>query len=97
MFACNCFDLLLFTPVERFPIILAFIRRVSERCFTDGNGPEVFKQCAKEWVSPDRISSKDDYGQYEDTDGHGRCSQETPPSALDELCKTFHEKIKELQ
>ena len=56
----------------------------------------MFKKCAKKWVSPDRMS-KDDYGNYDDPDGHGSCSHQAPPSAIDELCKSFHEKIKELQ
>ena len=68
----------------------------NERCFTDGNGPDVFQKCALEWISPDE-TGKDPYNRYEYTDGHGRCSRHNPPSAHDKVCKSFHEKIAELK
>ena len=73
-----------------------FVRPNSERCFTDGNGPDVFKKCAYKWVTPDN-NATDDYGLLEDPDGNGQCSFRLPPSALDEVCLSFHKKIKELQ
>ena len=35
----------------------------SRRCFTDENGPEVFQQCATQWVGPG-FQEKDNYGKY---------------------------------
>ena len=68
-----------------------------EKCFTDGNGPDVFKKCSKIWVHPDLSKYKDDYDRYDQTQGHGACDFSPPPSAHDEVCKSFHEKIKELR
>ena len=63
-----------------------------DKCFTDGNGPVVFQKCAPEWVSdPPR---KNDYDLYETEVG---CSYQPPPSATDELCRKYHEKIKALR
>ena len=41
--------------------------------------------------------TKDLFDQYEDTDGHGICSMRDPPSALNEVCRDFHDKIMELK
>ena len=67
-----------------------------QHCFTDGNGPEVFKKCALKWVSPHE-KILDDFGQYENTDGHWGCSTMPPPSAQNELCKTLHGNIEQLR
>ena len=56
----------------------------------------MFKKCAYKWVTPDN-NATDDYGLLEDPDGNGQCSFRLPPSALDEVCLSFHKKIKELQ
>ena len=77
-------------------MLIVFTRTTSERCFTDGNGPDVFKKCAYKWAAPDRIE-KDDYGHFNEPDGYGMCSFNEPPSALDEVCSSFHKKIEELR
>ena len=68
----------------------------SSRCFTDGTGPDVYKSCSKKWVKPNK-KTKDVYGQYDDVSGHGECSMQPPPSALNEICKNFHKKIDDLK
>eukprot|EP00091_Calanus_sinicus_P018816 TRINITY_DN4424_c0_g1_i1.p1 TRINITY_DN4424_c0_g1~~TRINITY_DN4424_c0_g1_i1.p1 ORF type:complete len:190 (-),score=22.94 TRINITY_DN4424_c0_g1_i1:2-571(-) len=65
------------------------------RCFTDGNGPDVFQQCAMKWVSPNN-QEKDEYGMYPNTEGNGKCSMGPTPSANDNVCKTFHEELKNI-
>ena len=67
-----------------------------DRCFTDGNGPDVFQKCTTHWVHPD-MRTKDDYDRYDQTQGHGACDFTAPPSAHNKVCKSFHEKIKELR
>ena len=69
----------------------------SKKCYTNGNGPEVFKQCAKAWVSlPDNETDYD--GQYEQLVGQGGCEfGMEPPSADNQICKKFHSKIAQLK
>ena len=67
-----------------------------QRCFTDGNGPDVFQKCALRWVQPHQ-KTLDEYGQYQNTEGNGRCSKLPPPSVQDKVCKSFHDKIAELR
>ena len=67
-------------------------------CYTNANGPEVFALCAPLWVSfYDR--TKDDYdGTYNQLVGHGGCNRaEPPPSAENEICKSFHKEIAALK
>ena len=66
------------------------------KCFTDGTGPDVFKTCHKKWVKPDR-KTKDVYNKYDAVEGYGDCSMQEPPSAMNEVCQQFHEKIDELK
>ena len=61
-------------------------------CFTDGSGPEVFQRCAPYWVD-DRYKKLDSFGKYRTTKG---CFHGDPPSTNDEICKSFHEKIKSI-
>ena len=68
----------------------------TERCFTDGDGPAVFQQCALKWVLPHE-NYLDDYGKYETTRGNGHCDMSNPPSFYDKICKSFHEKINNLR
>ena len=72
------------------------------KCFTDANGPEIFKPCAEEWVDPQdfsRYPSNGTYnGEYKQTyHTMGRCIRADPPSALNLLCKKFQEKINNLR
>ena len=55
----------------------------------------MFQKCALKWVSPHQ-KTKDEYGQYDNFEGSD-CSMQPPPSAQDEVCKSFHEKIAELR
>ena len=65
-----------------------------KRCFTDGNGPEVFQQCAPEWVDR-RTNTTDKYGKYVRVQRN--CLRGPPPSTSDQICKTFHERIKRIR
>ena len=84
-----------------------------DRCFTDGSGPEVkkifqslkifqrlkhfgqvFQQCAPRWVD-ERTQSRDNYGKFERI--QNKCSRRKPPSYSDEICRSFHQKIKKIQ
>ena len=56
----------------------------------------MFQKCALKWVSPHQ-KTMDDYGQYDNIQGNGRCVTHPPPSAQDKVCKSFHEKIDELR
>ena len=64
------------------------------RCFTDGNGPEVFQPCAPEWVDG-RTQSKNKFGQFDKV--LRGCLQEEPPSYRDHICRRFYEKLKKIQ
>ena len=75
---------------------ILFSESARERCFTDGNGPDVFTKCAKKWVAPNHMTV-DEYRYYDDVDGNGECSKRKLPSALNEVCLTFHDKIEELR
>ena len=57
----------------------------------------MFTECAKKWVAPNHMTVDDDYGYYDDVDGYGECSKRKPPSALNEVCLSFHDKIEELR
>ena len=57
--------------------------------------PDVFQKCAKKWISPHQ-TTLDEYGQYENTEGNGGCSNKPPPSTEDKVCKSFHDKIAKL-
>ena len=73
------------------------LRRSTPICYTDGNGPEVFRRCADQWAGPDDLE-KDNYGQYENKYNRiNGCATNDPPSSLNEVCKHFHERIEELR
>jgi len=65
-------------------------------CFTDGNGPEMFKRCATKWVRPDKRNVTNAYDKLEEVVGPP-CDFDDPPSSLDEVCKHFHEEIEKLR
>ena len=73
------------------------------KCFTDANGPEIFKPCAEGWVDPQDFSrypstNSSTNGTYKQTYfTMGRCIFNDPPSALNLLCKKFQEKINNLR
>ena len=61
-------------------------------CVTDANGPEIFQQCAHSWVLPED-QDRDEYGEYLNKFGNGRCSKIPPPSKMDRLCKNYHNRL----
>ena len=73
---------------------------------TDGNGPEVFTPCAKQWVNPDN-TKKDKNGKYVNLEGrgqdkrfgnkYGQCSVSPNPSRRNPLCEKYYDKIYELR
>ena len=71
----------------------------TQSCFTNANGPEVFKPCALKWVDP-KNPTKNSFGEYEHIDGNsrdGRCQKGNTPSQLNPLCAKYFKKIDELQ
>ena len=55
---------------------------------------QVFQQCAPEWVD-ERTKSKNNFGKFDTL--QRECSRMEPPSSSDEICRRFHEKIKEIK
>merc|ERR1719233_2531439 len=73
-------------------------RQSTPICWTDGNGPEMFQRCADKWVRSDKRDQKNEYDLYEDVwERSAGCEFNDPPSSLNEVCKHFHEKIKQLR
>ena len=68
-----------------------------QKCFTNANGPEVFKTCAHEWVHPANVNRTDASGEYSDTSGKGHCDHSPPPSRYNSLCKSFNDQIEKLR
>ena len=60
------------------------------KCFTNGDGPDVFQQCSPRWVDP-RMPEKDDYQQHQNV--KKLCYKGPPPSEMNKICKKFHEKL----
>ena len=54
----------------------------------------MFQQCAPEWVD-ERTKSKNNFGKFDTL--QRECSRMEPPSSSDEICRRFHEKIKEIK
>ena len=78
-------------------IIQCFISKRRSKCFTDGNGPEVFKKCAYSWVNLNEEKKDWRDGKYINVDGNGACSQRLTPSSHDKLCKLFNDQIQKLR
>ena len=71
-------------------------------CYTDGNGPDVFRKCSKLFVLPydDNSTSEGATGEqeYNTPFGHGQCvTGVLPPSSQNEICKNFHKKIENIR
>jgi len=67
------------------------------KCKTNEDGPESFKRCATKWVMGRNGGFElDDYGEYPMV-GSLCDKSKRPPSYDDEVCKVFHEEIKELK
>ena len=56
----------------------------------------MFQKCSKYWVMPDD-RKKNRFDKFENLKGNGQCLKIPPPSANDIICKSFHDKIKELK
>ena len=66
----------------------------NEKCFTDGNGPEVFQPCSGLFVGPQSMQ-KDRFGRF--IQAQFGCTNGDPPSMSDEICHNFYDKIENLK
>ena len=67
----------LVNPINYKHMLTVIIRQFE--CFTDANGPEVFKRCAAGWALPTYENGKLQYsthrnGELRNIQGHGGCS-----------------------
>ena len=67
-----------------------------DKCFTDGNGPDVFVKCAYEWPKPNTELNKK-WNTYETLGQGTQCDKSPPPSYYNQLCRAYYDKIKDLE
>ena len=75
-------------------VLLVYIRTYlrKDKCFTNGNGPEVFQKCASKWVAPNEKLNK--WDKYND---QIQCTHAPPPSSYNTLCKAYYDKVESLR
>ena len=72
------------------------ISKRADKCFTDGNGPDVFVKCAYEWPKPNTELDKK-WNTYETLGQGTQCDKSPPPSYYNQLCRAYYDKIKDLE
>ena len=74
--------------------LLVYIRTYlrKDKCFTNGNGPEVFQKCASKWVAPNEKLNK-----WEKYNVQIKCTHAPPPSSYNKLCKAYYDKVESLR
>jgi len=73
------------------------INKEQSKCYTDGNGPEVFKRCADMWYSGRTIEDYDSWVGTTESSNFNCDTSNPPPSSKVPICVEFQKMLKGLR